>query len=89
MQHSSALLAKWQARRKEALDAVSHALRHNLLEGADAEELARIVHKLAGTAGMFGEDNLGSKALAFERALKAQGASEDRERLAEELLRAA
>ncbi|MXP13164.1 response regulator [Altererythrobacter confluentis] len=89
MQHSPALLAKWQARRKEALDAVSHALRQNLLEGTDAEELARIVHKLAGTAGMFGEENLGSKALAFERALKAQGASEDRERLAEELLRAA
>ncbi len=88
-QHSPALLAKWQLRRQEALDAVSDALRTNRLEGASAQELARIVHKLAGTAGMFGEAVLGAKALAFERALKDELSAGNRQRLAEELLVAA
>ncbi|WP_128891811.1 MASE1 domain-containing protein [Erythrobacter sp. HKB08] len=80
---------RWQMRRTEALEAVAAALRQDRLEGELAEELARTVHKLAGTAGMFGEDDLGEKAGALERALKADVSFKVRNRLAEELLDAA
>lgn len=41
-----------------------------------AEALARLLHKLAGTAAMFGEPALGEAAAALERALS-RGAAED------------
>ncbi|MEP2735941.1 MAG: hypothetical protein ABJP34_06550 [Erythrobacter sp.] len=44
---------------------------------------------LAGTAGMFGEEELGKKAAAFERALRSGVGDEVREQLARELLDAA
>ncbi len=83
------LQAKWQARRSDALDAVANALRANLLEGEPAEILARTVHKLAGTAGMFGEDQLGERASQFECALKADTTVTERQQLAQKLLDAA
>lgn len=83
------LARKWKERRSEALMAVSDALRRGGLVGADAEELARLVHKLAGTAGMFGEDELGKRASAFERALRTEEPREVCEALAEDLLKAA
>ncbi|MDN3646280.1 MASE1 domain-containing protein [Pontixanthobacter aestiaquae] len=86
---SSTLESRWQQRRSEAVDAVSKALREGALEGETAEALARTVHKLAGTAGMFGEDELGRKAGALERGLKSTLPQEERAQLAQDLLDAA
>ncbi|QYJ06924.1 ATP-binding protein [Qipengyuania flava] len=80
---------RWQQRRGEAIDAVSHAIRSGSLEGEDIAALARTMHKLAGSAGMFGEEELGSRAAALERALLSGVEDEVRRRLAEELLEAA
>ncbi len=79
----------WQARRREAIEAVTFAARGGPMDGPSIERLARIVHKLAGTAGMFGEQELGSRAAAFERALRSGDDAEARRKLAEELLEAA
>ncbi|MBX7497056.1 MASE1 domain-containing protein [Qipengyuania sp. 6B39] len=80
---------RWQLRRSEAIEAVSEAIRGGTLDGTAVEELARTVHKLAGTAGMFGEEELGTRAAALERALKSGVTPEVRRKLAEELLQAA
>ena len=84
--HSGEIAARWQDRRKEALDAVQHALQENTFEGVRVEELARTVHKLAGTAGMFGESELGDRAAALERALRAGVDAEVRQQLARDLI---
>ena len=80
---------RWKQRRSEALEAVGAAVRAQAMEGAGIEDLARMVHKLAGTAGMFGEEELGSRAAALERALRSSVAVDVRLKLAEELLEAA
>lgn len=80
---------RWLARRNEAIEAVAAAVEEDVLEGVRVEELARTVHKLAGTAGMFGEESLGEKAAALERALRSNVEPLVRRKLAEELLAAA
>jgi hypothetical protein len=82
------LAAQWQKRKREALEAVSGALREDRLDGADAADLARLVHNIAGTAGMFGEGELGIRAGALERSLKGDDLVL-RTELAESLLHAA
>jgi CheY-like chemotaxis protein/HPt (histidine-containing phosphotransfer) domain-containing protein len=89
--HSPALLARWNARRTEAIEAVRAALEDGVLaeNGGTAEardELARLVHKLAGTAAMFGEAKLGEQAAAFEHALRMKLPADARETLAFALL---
>jgi PAS domain S-box-containing protein len=71
---SPRLVARWEARRHEAVEAVRTALRDGTLaapqaEARAAERLAMLLHKVAGTAGMFGEAALGEAAAALERAL--------------------
>lgn len=72
---SPRLVARWQARRAEAVDAVLAALEEGWLTAgapppeAAAQGLARLLHKVAGTAAMFGEAGLGEAAAALERAL--------------------
>ncbi len=83
------LQERWAERRGEALEAVSEALRKGHWTGEPAEELGRIVHKLAGTAGMFGEDELGRRASELDRALQSESSDTERSELAERLLRAA
>ncbi|QZD96270.1 ATP-binding protein [Qipengyuania gelatinilytica] len=83
---SNAMEQRWSERKGEAMEAVGSALRDNALEGAHIEELARTVHKLAGSAGMFGEVELGEKAAALERALRASVETGVRRQLAQELL---
>ena len=87
--HSPALIERWQQRRREALEAVDKAVREGRLVGCDGDDLARLVHKLAGTAGMFGEEELGDRAAAFERALRSEVDAEIRAKLAMDLLEAA
>jgi signal transduction histidine kinase/CheY-like chemotaxis protein/HPt (histidine-containing phosphotransfer) domain-containing protein len=74
---SPRLIARWQARRREALAAVEALLADGTLGGsptspaplAAPDDLAPLLHKLAGTAAMFGEPQLGAAARALERAL--------------------
>jgi len=84
---SPRLVARWQARRLEAVAAVAAGLADGSLalagargakgvgdkgsegDGEGAGGLARLLHKLAGTAAMFGEPALGLAAAALERAL--------------------
>jgi len=87
--HSPALFERWQERRSEAIEAVDAAVREGRLTGIEGDELARLVHKLAGTAGMFGEEELGDRAAAFERALRSEVDAEIRVQLAMDLLKAA
>lgn len=87
--HSPALIERWQERRREALEAVDAAVRQGSLTGCEGDDLARLVHKLAGTAGMFGEEELGDRAAAFERALRSEVDEEVRTQLAMDLLKAA
>lgn len=87
--HSPQMIELWNSRRAEAIGAVTIAVQQDKLEGVRVEDLARTVHKLAGTAGMFGEKELGEKAAALERALRSGVEAEVRRKLAEELLAAA
>ncbi len=72
---SPALVSRWQARREETLVAVRAALgagwlaSWRALPGAEAEVLGRLLHKLAGTAALFGEAALGEAARTLEQAL--------------------
>lgn len=88
---SPRLVARWEARRHEAVEAVRAALRDGTLtapHGATggAEQVARLLHKLAGTAAMFGEPELGESASALERALAMENAGPTCVTLARELL---
>ena len=88
---SPALIRRWNERRREAVAAVHEALECGALgveeeHASRREELAQLVHKIAGTAAMFGEAELGDQAAAFERALR-RGLSHDvQQALAYELL---
>jgi HPt (histidine-containing phosphotransfer) domain-containing protein len=91
---SPQLVARWEARRREAVEAVEAALGDGALAAAsepsgETEALARLLHKLAGTAAMFGEPALGEAAGALERALVAPQDGPTRVRLAQALLHAA
>jgi PAS domain S-box-containing protein len=78
---SPRLVARWQERRAEAVAAVRAALSDDGVLGRAADSstaqaaatardhLARLAHKLAGTAAMFGEAELGACAAALEQAL--------------------
>jgi HPt (histidine-containing phosphotransfer) domain-containing protein len=85
-------MARWQARRQEAIDAVISGLEGNWLAtdnpppGPQAGDLARLLHKLAGTAAMFGEAALGEAAAALERALSEGADATTRTALAQALL---
>ncbi|MBV7259017.1 PAS domain-containing hybrid sensor histidine kinase/response regulator [Erythrobacter crassostreae] len=86
----SELTRRWLMRREEAVEAVRLAARDGTLENgvprSEREQLTRLVHKLAGTAAMFGEEDLGQQASALERALRSKQSSAVQKALAEELL---
>jgi PAS domain S-box-containing protein len=88
--HSPDLLARWSERRSEAVEAVRRALEQGRLgcegDGDEWDCIARLVHKLAGTAAIFGEPELGDQAAALEHALRTRLPAEVCEALAFELL---
>ena len=61
---------RYAERKQDALDTLSKALREDALSDASIDELASLLHKIAGTAGFFGEENLGSNAREIEQRLK-------------------
>ncbi|MFN4020731.1 MAG: ATP-binding protein [Erythrobacter sp.] len=92
---SPRLVARWEARRHEAVEAVRSALCDGTLTAPlrtnrATAKLVRLLHKLAGTAAMFDEAALGKSAAALERSLRLGGAAADadatRVALARELL---
>jgi two-component system, sensor histidine kinase len=93
MAHSPALIARWHQRRHEALSAIEQALAQGWLDDEDLPvgdergcALAALVHKLAGTAAMFGEPDLGAAATALDRALTGSDAASSRVAIARRVL---
>jgi PAS domain S-box-containing protein len=88
---SPRLVARWRERRHEAIEAVRSALSSDAAAStpdlvAARAELITLVHKLAGTAALFGEPDLGDRAAALEHALTQGENSAAVEALAKDLL---
>ncbi len=88
---SPELLDRWTMRRSEAIEAVREILEEGVTGIAEASPEARdhvagLLHKLAGTAAIFGEPELGNQAAALEHALRHKLAPDMQEALALELL---
>jgi HPt (histidine-containing phosphotransfer) domain-containing protein len=88
---SPRLVARWQKRRHEAVEAVRSALTCGTAAAtadpaASRAQLITLVHKLAGTAAFFGEPDLGDCAAALEYALTHGETNASVEALANDLL---
>lgn len=89
--HSPSLIERWNKRRSEAVEAVRVALENGSMSDdagstEQCEEIAKLVHKLAGTAAIFGEAELGDQAAALEHALRMRLSGDVCEALAFEML---
>ena len=69
-QTEGSIQLRYRRRREETLAAVDELLRHGSFEAQELLSVAEQLHKLAGTAGMFGEAALGEQALALEIGLR-------------------
>jgi len=87
---SPGLVERWRVRRRETVEAVRDAMKDGVLEDSDpttaTASLAQLVHKLAGSAAMFGEPELGRSAAALDRALARPTGADQRLVLAQALL---
>ncbi len=68
---SGSIRERYEARRAETLHAVDAMVRQGAFETKDLAAVADQLHKLAGTAAMFGEAELGERAGALETTLQA------------------
>ncbi|RYD62342.1 MAG: response regulator [Sphingomonadales bacterium] len=73
---SAAADAKYRTHRAMALGQVDMLVRSGAFEDAEVVTLAEALHKLAGTAGMFGERALGDAASELEEGLRSWSAEE-------------
>ena len=64
-----ALLKSYAERRETTFEALDQLDANNPLDRGEVEAVAQMLHKLAGTAGMFGEAELGEEARIQEQAL--------------------
>ena len=83
---SPALIERWEERRSEAIAMLALAVKAGDLEGEELDQLAGVIHKIAGTAALFGETPLGLCAAELERALRLDVPAEERLRLARQML---
>ncbi|WP_010162388.1 PAS domain S-box protein [Sphingomonas sp. PAMC 26617] len=60
---------RYAVRRLQTLEAIAEAARRKALDGVLVTDLASMLHKLAGSAGFFGEAELGQIAAEAERSL--------------------
>jgi PAS domain S-box-containing protein len=67
---SPAIQARYRARKDETLHALDELVRSGVFEDATVETVAELLHKLAGTAGMFGDAELGERARELETGLR-------------------
>jgi CheY-like chemotaxis protein/anti-sigma regulatory factor (Ser/Thr protein kinase) len=88
---SAATQAKYAAHRARTLEQVDALVRGGTFAEEELQAVAELLHKLAGTAGMFGEPVLGDRAREMEQGLIDWPAAERPVRLsaAAELLRSA
>lgn len=89
LRRSPLLVERWNLRRREAVEMLALAVREGDLEGAALDDLATAVHRIAGTAGLFGEASFGIRAAELERAIRRDAPAEERLKLAREMLAAA
>lgn len=78
---SPALWAKFAERKAELLHA-AEAFAAGSADDGEAEALCGLLHKFAGSAGLFGQAELGSQASALEDALEAAPANERAKQIA-------
>jgi CheY-like chemotaxis protein len=64
-----ALRVKYDARKQEALERAAEMVRNGAFTVESISAVADLLHKLAGTAGMFGDSELGARAREFEEGL--------------------
>ena len=83
-QTGSSLKARYEARRDETLHELAELARQGDCCVERADRVAQSLHKLAGTAGLFGQKLLGDEARRFETALR----QADADRLPEVLAQA-
>jgi two-component system, sensor histidine kinase len=83
---SPGLQQRWITRRTQAIAALQSWLNDRDNPDHDDEALATMLHKLAGTAALFGEADLGEKAAALEHAIRSGQGAEERAALVKELL---
>ncbi len=86
MRNSPMLVERWRLRRREAVEMLALAVHQEKMDGPQLEELAIVIHKIAGTAGLFGEAALGNQAAELDRALRQSASIEEKLRLAREML---
>ena len=67
---SEDLTRRYQLRKEQAINSIASLLRRGTFTGAEIREVSDQMHKLAGTAAMFGEAELGSQAKMIEDGLK-------------------
>ena len=68
---SAAAQAKYAEHRARTLEHVDALIRHGIFAEEELQTAAELLHKLAGTAGMFGETALGDRASELEEGLLA------------------
>ncbi len=66
---SGDLVGRYRLRREEAINSVTSLLRRGTFSSTEIREVSDQMHKLAGTAAMFGEANLGNHAKLIEDGL--------------------
>lgn len=72
---------RYRARKRETLAALDELVRHGRFDEAELDHAALLLHKLAGTAGIFGDGPLGERAQALEDGLARWPEAERAERI--------
>lgn len=67
---SDDLIRRYGLRKQEAINSVTSLLKRGIFSSSEIREVSDQMHKLAGTAAMFGEANLGNHAKLIEDGLK-------------------
>ena len=80
---SAAAQAKYAEHRAETLAQVDELMQRGTFADDELHSVAELLHKLAGTAGMFGETLLGDRASALEEGLETWPSDERAARLAD------
>ena len=62
--------ARFAERKRDTLETLARLARQGALSGEEVADVAERLHKLAGSAGLFGEASLGDVASRFEQALR-------------------
>ena len=81
VQPSARVRQLYQDRKSEVMQMLSELMRRGTFHDAEVNEVADVLHKLAGTAAMFGEATLGDRARALEEGIAEWGAETRADRI--------